>query len=61
LGSSINVSAGEDNIVFQVRTLSKNLDKTLALLQERLMNPQFTEEDFARNKKRTIESVKSHR
>lgn len=59
LGSSINVSAGEDDITVQVRTLSKNLDKTLALLQERLMRPQFTEEDFIRNKKRTTESVKS--
>jgi zinc protease len=59
LGSSINVSAGEDDITVQVRTLSKNLDKTLALLQERLMRPQFTEEDFTRNKKRTTESVKS--
>jgi zinc protease len=59
LGSSINVSAGEDDITVQVRTLSKNLDKTLALLQERLMRPQFTEEDFTRNKKRTTESVKN--
>jgi zinc protease len=59
LGSSINVSAGEDDITVQVRMLSKNLDKTLALLQERLMRPQFTEEDFTRNKKRITESVKS--
>jgi zinc protease len=59
LGSSINVSAGEDNITVQVGTLSKNLDKTLALLEERLLLPQFSEDDFARNKKRTTESVKS--
>lgn len=59
LGSSISVSAGDDAINVQVRTLSKNLDKTLALLEERLLRPQFTEEDFARNQKRTIESVKS--
>jgi len=59
LGSSISVYPGNDDITVQVRTLSKNLDKTLALLEERLLRPQFTEEDFARVKKRTMESVKS--
>lgn len=59
LGSSINVSAGDDDVTVQVRSLSKNLDKTLALLEERILRPQFSEEDFARNKKRTTENVKS--
>lgn len=59
LGSSINVSAGDDEIVVQVRSLSKNLDKTMALLEERLLRPQFTEEDFKRNQKRTGETVKN--
>lgn len=59
LGSSINVSAGDDNISVQVRSLSKNLDKTIALLEERLLRPAFNEEDFNRIKKRTSESVKN--
>jgi len=59
LGSSINIYAGDDDVTVQVRTLSKNLDKTMALLEERLLRPQFNEEDFARNKKRTSENVKS--
>jgi zinc protease len=35
LGSSINVFSGNDNITFQVQMEKKNVDPTLALLQER--------------------------
>jgi zinc protease len=59
LGSSISISAGDDDITVQLRSLSKNLDKTMALLEERLLRPQFTAEDFERNKKRTTEGVKN--
>ncbi len=59
LGSSINVDANEDNISIEVRSLKKNLDQTLALLEERLLHPVFTQEDFVRNKKRTIENIKN--
>lgn len=59
LGSSININAGSDDVTVQVRTLSKNLDKTMALLEEKLLRPQFNEEDFERNKKRTTEGVKN--
>lgn len=60
LGSSITVSTGTDAVNVQVRTLKKNLDKTLALLQERLLRPDFNEEDFERNKKRIIETIKNN-
>lgn len=59
LGSNISIFADDDAITIQVRSLSKNLDKTLALLEERILRPQFTEDDFTRNKKRTTENVKS--
>jgi zinc protease len=59
LGSSINIYAGQDNIGVQVRTLAKNLDQTLALLEEKLLRPNFTQDDFDRNKKRTAEQVKN--
>lgn len=59
LGSSISISAGNEDINIQVRSLKKNLDATLALLDERIMHPAFNEEDFARTQKRTIESIKS--
>lgn len=59
LGSSISIYAGDDNIGVQVRSLAKNLDKTIALLEERLLRPQFNQEDFDRNKKRVSEQVKN--
>lgn len=59
LGSSISINAGDDDIQIMVRSLSKNLDKTLQLLEERLLHPEFSQEDFDRNKKRTIENIKN--
>lgn len=59
LGSSININAGGENISIQVHSLAKNLDATLALLEERLMNPAFNQEDFDRLQKRTIENIKN--
>lgn len=59
LGSSISVNADFDGINVNVRSLSKNLDKTIALLEERLLNPKFTEEAFANIKKRSIEGIKT--
>jgi zinc protease len=59
LGSSINISASRDAIDVNVRCLRKNLDKTMALLEERLLRPKFTEEAFSTNKKRIAESQKN--
>jgi zinc protease len=59
LGSSINISASDDQVRVQVRSLTKNLDKTLALLEERLLRSVFNADDFERNKKRTTEGVKN--
>lgn len=59
LGSSISVGADFDGISVSVRSLRKNLDKTLSLLEERLLNPKFTEEAFANIKKRNIEGIKN--
>lgn len=59
LGSSISIGADFDGINVSVRSLRKNLDKTLSLVEERLLNPKFTEEAFANIKKRSIEGVKN--
>lgn len=59
LGSSIDVYTGDDDININVRTLHKNLDKTMKLLEERMLRPKFTEEAFSSNKKKMIESVKN--
>lgn len=56
LGSSISVVSSTDGMIFNVQSLKKNVDKTLALLQERMFNPKFTEEAFNRIKKQKLES-----
>ena len=58
LGSSINTFSGQDGITVTVQALKKNIDKTLALLQERLFNPSFTEDAFKRNQKQNLEGLK---
>jgi zinc protease len=57
LGSSITVNSTTDAIVFTVQTLKKHLDKTLKLLEERMLNPKFTPEDFSRIKSQLNESI----
>jgi len=57
LGSNLSVSNTDDAIVFNVQSLAKNLDKTLVLLQERMLNPNFTEASFNRIKKQLVENI----
>ena len=61
LGSSIEVSATPTAITFAVTSLTRNLDKTLALLQERLFHPAFTEEAFNRIKRMTLQGFQARR
>ncbi len=58
LGSSISVGSGIDAITINVQSLKKNLDKTLALVEERLLQPKFTEESFKRLHRQSMESFK---
>ena len=58
LGSSVSVSSSQDGITFQMQTLKKNLDATLALLEERMLMPKFNEDDFKRIQRQTVESFK---
>ncbi|MEO6611582.1 MAG: pitrilysin family protein [Chitinophagaceae bacterium] len=58
LGSSVSVSSGLTGITFSVQALKKNLDPVLALLNERLYNPKFSEDVFNRIKKQRLESFK---
>ncbi|WP_240731545.1 M16 family metallopeptidase [Hymenobacter radiodurans] len=57
LGSTVQVSAGADNTTVYVQSLTKNLDQTMALVEERLMRPRFDAADFARIKKQTLENI----
>ncbi len=58
LGSSINISSSTDGITYTVQSLKKNFDKTLALLQERMFNPKFTEQSFNRLKQQALQGLK---
>ncbi len=61
LGSNVSVGSSNEAIVFSVQTLTKNLDKTMELLQEKMFNPLFNEDDFARIKKQRIEAINNGR
>ena len=61
LGSSLFVSSSVDGINFTVTSLKKNLDATLALLEERMFRPSFGEETFSRIKKQAMEAFKQSR
>ena len=58
IGSSVSVFSDFDGINFRIQTLTKNLDRTLALFEERLLYPNFTEEAFSRIQKQAIEGFK---
>ncbi|MFL5786896.1 MAG: M16 family metallopeptidase [Flavisolibacter sp.] len=58
LGSSINVISTTDGITYSVQALKKNFGKTLQLLQERLLEPKFTQQSFDRIKQQTLQSFK---
>ncbi len=58
LGSTISISSSLDGMVVQVQCLKKNLDVTLALLEERLLQPKFTEDAFKRIQRQLLESFK---
>lgn len=59
LGSGVSVNNGDEAIVFTVQSLKKNLDKTLALLEERMFNPKFSEEAFNRTKRQLDQRMKN--
>lgn len=59
LGSSIRIDNTTDAIVFSLQSLSKNLNKTIGLLQEKMLRPKFTEEAFDRLKKQLLANIRN--
>ena len=59
LGSEINVSASKENITIFIKSLEKNFDKTLKILEEIIFKPGFYEADFNRIKKTQLESIEN--
>ncbi|MBE0675418.1 MAG: insulinase family protein, partial [Bacteroidales bacterium] len=58
LGSNISVRGGEENITVSVSTLARNFEKTLALVEEMLLEPRWDEEQFSLNQTRTVNNLK---
>ena len=61
LGSSIGVGAGNESFTISVQSLLRNLDPTLALLEERLFRSAFTEEDLQRLRQQFIEGLEAEK
>jgi zinc protease len=59
LGSSVSFGAGDQFTTINIRTLTKNLDKTLAIAVEKLTTPKFAQEDFDRLQKQQVEGLKN--
>jgi zinc protease len=58
LGASINMFTSREAITIQGNTLVRNFDKTMALIEEILLEPRWDAEEFARIKTSTINSIK---
>lgn len=59
LGSSVSFSAGDTYTTMNVRSLTRNIDATMAIAMEKLMMPAFTEEDFNRDKANAIQNIQA--
>lgn len=57
LGAEVSVSAGPDEMMIEISSLTRNLDKTLELAKERLFNPSFKDEDFVRVQSQALEGI----
>jgi zinc protease len=58
LGASIRVSSGNEDISIDASSLARNFEKTLALVEEILLEPRWDEEQFALAKSRIINGIK---
>ena len=61
LGSEVSFWVDDDVTYAFVYSMAENVDKTLELFNEKLMNPAFNEADFKRVKNQMLEGIKSER
>jgi zinc protease len=58
LGASIRVSASNEDISIDVSTLSRNFEKTMALVEEILIEPRWDDERFSLASSRVLNTIK---
>ncbi len=57
LGSTVGFAAGNDNTTLTIRSLSQNIDATLAIAAERLLMPKFDAADFERVQGQAVQAI----
>jgi zinc protease len=61
LGSFVNITANNFSVDINVNALTKNIDATMKLVQEKLLKPAFIDSDFERNKKTAIQDIEAQK
>lgn len=59
LGSEIQVYSSDEEVTINVSTLTKNMARTMELLEEVLMHPRFSQDDFNRKKNEQLEQIRN--
>lgn len=57
LGAFVNMYTTSTSVIVQANTLARRVDETYALVEEILMEPRWDEEEFARIKDETVETI----
>jgi zinc protease len=58
LGANIRISAGTEDITIDVSAMAKNFEKTIALVEEMLLEPRWDPEQFGLVKSRIVNGLK---
>ena len=61
LGSSVHISSSDEYLSVSVNSLTKHLNATMALVNEKLMQPAFIESEFQRNQNNAIQGVNNNK
>ena len=57
LGASVSFGSGNNSATLNVRSLTENIQTTLAIAAERLLKPAFSTNDFSRVKSQTLQAI----
>ena len=61
LGSSVSFGAGDTFSTMRIRTLTRNLDATMAIAMEKLLKPKFDQADFDRDQANALQGIKANK
>lgn len=61
LGSFVDISADDHYLTVNINALTKNINATMALVKEKLLEPAFVETEFNRLKNNAIEGIKNNK